>query len=54
MKGRTKNKDTFPEHAALIVDLMEDLRVEEKREAASLLRRVERCADEHDASSSTD
>ena len=53
-EGRAKIEGAFPEHAALLGDLMETLSLEEKREAASLLRRVERSANEHEASSSTD
>jgi MarR family 2-MHQ and catechol resistance regulon transcriptional repressor len=49
--GRAKIETAFPEHAALIDELMADLNLEERREAASLLRRVERFADEYDASS---
>jgi MarR family 2-MHQ and catechol resistance regulon transcriptional repressor len=46
-EGRAKIEEAFPEHAALIDDLMADLSQEEKRTAASLLRRIERCANEH-------
>jgi MarR family 2-MHQ and catechol resistance regulon transcriptional repressor len=52
--GRAKIEAAFPEHAALIDELMADLSLEDRREAASLLRRVERFADEHDAASSAD
>jgi len=52
--GRAKIEDAFSEHAALIEDLMAPLSREEKRKAASLLRRVERSANEHDPSPSTD
>ncbi len=50
-KGRTKIEVAFPEHTAVIDNLMADLSLEEKRETASLLRRVARRADEHEASS---
>jgi MarR family 2-MHQ and catechol resistance regulon transcriptional repressor len=52
--GRAKIEAVFPEHAALIDDLMADLSLEEKRTAASVLRRVERSASERDAPSSSD
>jgi MarR family 2-MHQ and catechol resistance regulon transcriptional repressor len=48
--GREKIEDAFPEHASLINDLMADLSTEEKRTAASVLRRIEHSADEQDAS----
>lgn len=53
-EGRAKIDAAFPEHAGLIEDLMADLSLEEKREAASMLRRIQRYAEEHDASSSPD
>ena len=49
--GREKIESAFPEHAALIDELMADLSLEERREAASILRRVERFASEREASS---
>jgi len=49
--GREKIERAFPEHAALIDELMADLSLEERREAASILRRVERFASEREASS---
>jgi MarR family 2-MHQ and catechol resistance regulon transcriptional repressor len=52
--GRAKIEAAFPEHAALIDDLMADLSVEEKRTAGALLRRIERCAEEHDAATASD
>ena len=52
-KGRVKIEAAFPEHASLIDELMADLDREERRQAASILRRVERFANEHDASSSS-
>jgi len=53
-EGRATIEAAFSEHAALLDDLMADLRLDEKRTAASVLRRVERRAAEHDASSSPD
>lgn len=53
-KGRAKIEAVFPEHAALIRDLMDDLALEEKRNAASVLRHLARSAKEHEASPSTD
>ena len=50
-EGRETIEAAFPEHAALINDLMANLSTEEKRTAASLLRRIEHAATEHDASS---
>jgi len=52
-EGRAKIEDAFPEHAALIGDLMDDLSLAEKRKATSVLRQVEHYANEHDASAST-
>ncbi len=52
--GQSKIEDAFPEHAALIDDLMADLGLEEKREVASRLRRIERRAGEHESASSSD
>jgi MarR family 2-MHQ and catechol resistance regulon transcriptional repressor len=49
-EGRSKIEAAFSEHAALLDDLMADLSLEEKHTAASMLRRVERRAAEHDAS----
>lgn len=49
-EGRAKIEDAFSEHAALIDELMTNLSREDKRAAASMLRRVERRAREHDAS----
>ncbi len=49
-KGRTKIEAVFPEHAALIRDLMDDLTPEEKRRAASVLKRLGRFAKKYDAS----
>ena len=49
--GRSMIEEAFPEHAALIDDLMADLSLDQKREAASLLRRLERRATETDAPS---
>ena len=53
-EGRATIEAAFPEHAALIDALMGDLSPEKKRTAASVLRRVERRAAEHDASPSPD
>lgn len=50
--GREKIETAFPKHASLINDLMADLSLEEKRTAASVLRRIEHSAHEHDASPS--
>src|SRR6056297_2977367 len=50
-EGRETIEAAFPEHAALIDDLMADLSREEKRTAASVLRRIEHAANEHNASS---
>ena len=47
-EGRAKIEDAFPEHASLIDDLMADLDLEEKRQAASMLRRLERFVNEYD------
>lgn len=49
-EGRTKIEAAFPEHAALIDELMANLSLEDKRETASLLRRVARRADGNEAS----
>jgi MarR family 2-MHQ and catechol resistance regulon transcriptional repressor len=52
--GREVIETVFPEHASLLDDLMAEIGLEEKRRAASVLRRVERCANEHDASATPD
>lgn len=39
-EGRARIEEVFPEHAALIRDLMAGLTLEEKREAADFLKRV--------------
>lgn len=49
-EGRTTIEAAFSEHAALLKDLMGDLSLEEKRSAASVLRRVERCSNEYEFS----
>jgi MarR family 2-MHQ and catechol resistance regulon transcriptional repressor len=50
-EGRATIEDAFPEHAALVDDLMADLSLEEKRTATSLLRRIEHCTSDDDPSS---
>ena len=52
-EGRAKIEAVFPEHAALIRDLMDNLTPEEKRDTASVLKRLGRFAKEHSPSSST-
>ena len=53
-EGRAKIEAAFPEHAALIRDLMDDLTMEEKRHAASVLKRLGRFAKKDDASAKED
>ena len=49
-EGRTKIETVFPEHAALIRDLMDDLTPEEKRRTATVLKRLGRFAKKGGAS----
>ncbi len=53
-KGRAKIETAFPEHAALIRTLMAVLTRKEKHEAADVLKRLGRFAEEQTAAASSD
>jgi MarR family 2-MHQ and catechol resistance regulon transcriptional repressor len=53
-EGRAKIDEAFPEHAALLDDLMADLSLDDRRTVASVLRRIEHTANQPDAASSPD
>lgn len=53
-EGRSTIEAAFPEHAALIEELMAKVSLKEKRKAASVLRQIENTAREHETSTSDD